>query len=271
MKKIKKILLLINPKKKIPSSFTDELICFLEKRNCSVTVYPDNTDPVSAYDLAVVLGGDGSIIEAASVVSSDGVPILGINFGRVGYLAELEATDLSLLEKVIAGDYVTEERIMMDAYVTHSDGSVTKLSPALNDIVLSNGPIARLLNFDVLCDGVVIKRCRADGIIIATPTGSTAYSMSAGGPILSPMLDAFCLTPICAHSLDSRPIVVPGNSTLSLSSITTSKNDVYVSVDGRSAEKLSDGDTVTVGRSCVTAKLIRLENNSFLSALNSKL
>jgi len=290
MNKIHSILLIINFEKKINKDYIStlceklrsdgrHLFVFSDAYACFSHLFPEINVRViskgtrlSEIDIAVVLGGDGSIIRAARQICAYNIPILGINFGHVGYLAELEEKDTDRLDKVLNGEFTVEERMMLSARIRRSDGSITYTPPALNDIVLSNGPVARLLRFDVSCDGVIIQHCRADGLVIATPTGSTAYSMSAGGPILAPALDAFCLTPICPHSLANRPVILPGTSTIEVSDIgTVDENSVYVTVDGTNAEKLYEGDTLSVERAGTKAKIIRLEKNSFLGILKAKL
>ncbi len=289
MNRVKKILLIVNFRKQIPEAFIKDLVHSLRAEGSSVWILPDsrerfyamalakevelvdNKELLFSCDMAIVLGGDGSIISASTEVSGYGVPILGINFGHVGYLAELEATEVARLGLILSGEYIIEERMMMEADIVHSDGVTDRLPPMLNDIVLSSGPVARLLDFEVHCDGVAIQRCRADGLIVATPTGSTAYSMSAGGPILSPELDAFCLTPICPHSLSNRPVIIPGESTVKVSAESSSDNFIYVTADGHSAVRLDAGDVIEVRRSPLRTRLVRLGKNSFLSALNSKL
>ena len=290
MNKIKNILLIINYAKKISGEYICSLYEILSENGRTVSVFADSFSEfqklcpslqpsvisqgskLSDIDIAVVLGGDGSIIRAARQISAYDIPILGINFGHIGYLAELEESDTEMLSHILDGDFTVEERMMLTARIKRTDGSITYTPPALNDIVLSNGPIAKLLSFDICCDGIVIQHCRADGLVIATPTGSTAYSMSAGGPILSPVLDAFCLTPICPHSLGNRPVILPGSSTVSISGIgTVDENSVYITVDGNKAEKLSPGDEISVERAGTKAKIIRLQKNSFLSILKSKL
>ena len=264
MEKIRNVLLIINNKKEIPPEFLERLCGILADRGCKLFVFQDC--------VAIVLGGDGSIISAATQVCAYRIPILGINFGTLGYLAELEASDVELVNDVLDGAFTVEERMMLTPKIVHADGSMTCTPPALNDIVLSNGPIARILNFSLTCDDVLIQRHRADGMIIATPTGSTAYSMSAGGPVLAPELDAICLTPICSHSLANRPVIVPGTSYIKLSGLeTVGGNSVYLTVDGRIAEKLEASDSVLVTRSESRTRLIRLRKNSFLTVLNSKL
>lgn len=288
MKDIRNVLLIINTQKEIPDEFLTRLTDILTGRGCSLFVFKEcakrfdslsykptvisQGSAIRSIDIAIVLGGDGSIINASTQVCAYMIPILSINFGTLGYLTELEAADVELVNSVLDGSYTVEERMMLIPKIVHADGSVTYTPPALNDIVLSNGPIARILNFNLSCDDVLIQRHRADGMIIATPTGSTAYSMSAGGPVLAPELDAICMTPICSHSFANRPVIVPGSSTIKLSELgTVTGNSVYITVDGRFAEKLEDTDSVIITRSESKTRLIRLRKNNFLTALNSKL
>ncbi len=288
MKKVSKLLLIINYEKNIPKSFLEKLSLIFTLNGTDPYVYCDAVPYLEAVapgmnfsviddgimdqiDIAVVLGGDGSILRTAIQLCELDIPILGINFGTLGYMAELEAADVGLVERVLKGDYVVESRMMITASIIHGNGSIHTLPPALNDIVISNGPVARILNFKVSCDGVLIEKCRADGMVIATPTGSTAYSMSAGGPMLAPGLNAVCLTPICPHSFSNRPVILPGDSVVKLYDIQTRENSVYVTVDGRLAQKLEREDTISITRSEAITKLIRLKNNSFLSVLSSKL
>lgn len=293
MNNITNVLLIINFEKRIPQTFISELSGELNRHGCLISVFENDLRKIEKMnipvtfrsiscgnlpddiEIAIVLGGDGSIIGAASDICEFDIPILGINFGHVGYLAELEETDISLIASVLKHDFIIDERMMLEAEIIRRDGSIIASPPALNDIVLSNGPVARLLNFDLHCDGILVQKCRSDGLIVATPTGSTAYSMSAGGPILAPQLDAFCLTPICPHSLNNRPVIVPGESKIEISvaeNVTDNiDNSVFVSIDGHTAIKIGFGDRIKIERSSFRTKLIRLKNNSFLSVLNSKL
>lgn len=290
MHEIKNILLIVNFEKNVAADYICELCDMLRVKDANIFVFADSyarlsllcptvaVSPIPAdgtlrdIDIAIVLGGDGSIIRAARQISAYGVPLLGINFGHVGFLADLEIADIGKLEKLLSGDYTVEERMMLSGRISRADGSVTYMPPALNDIVISNGPVARLLNFDILCDGVVIQHSRADGLIIATPTGSTAYSMSAGGPILAPGLDAFCITPICPHSLANRPVILTGESKVEVCNIgAVDENSVYATLDGTNADELGVGDKLIVERASTKAKIIRFEKNSFLSVLNNKL
>lgn len=283
------VLLVLNTKKNIKRESICDLSSRLEKFGCRIFIFPDAQELFFAscpdsrvgiiekhcqlrdIDVAFVLGGDGSIIEAASKTCEFGIPIVGINFGHIGYLAELETGELDLIDRVIRGDYEIDERMMLDAKIIRDKNEIKLPIHALNDIVLSNGPIARILTFDILCGGFKLQTCRADGVIIATPTGSTAYSMSAGGPILDPKLDSICITPICSHALNSRPVILTGDSIIELSNIVSVKNSVYLTVDGREAEMLIPGDRIVISRSKLKTKLIRLKNNGFLGVLKNKL
>ena len=283
------VLLIVNTRKTIPERSVDSLIKLFSERNVGIfafetaraviersdgrgkVVFIGDDDFPDNVSFAVVLGGDGSIIRAASFLCRRDVPMVGVNFGAVGYLAELESEDIAELGRILDGDYDLDVRMMLDAQIRDSQGNVRLTLTALNDIVLSNGPVANLLSFDLFCDGVRLGNYRADGVIAATATGSTAYSLSAGGPILDPSLSAVCVTPICPHSLESRPAVLNGDSVIELCSIQCRKNSVYVTADGREGVRLEGGDTVKISRSSLTTKLIRLKSSGFLEVLRNKL
>lgn len=287
MDKIKKIVLIPNTEKYIAR----DKICEIVKRLCSlgveISVFPSEAsamaewshsvtvigrdDELAASDAVLVLGGDGSMIEAARRVASLDIPVLGINFGHVGFMTSLEAGELELLDKLTAGEYSVESRMMLDAHVIRQDGSIKAKYTVLNDIVLTNGPAARMITFDVYCGGITVQTVRADGAIFSTPTGSTAYSLSAGGPILDPLIEAVCLTPICPHTLSSRPIIFDGRSEITVSNIRGNNSEVYLNGDGRDAVRIDGGDTITVRRSLLTTKLIRIKETGFISVLHSKL
>ena len=220
---------------------------------------------------ALVLGGDGSIIEASHRLLGQDVPIIGINYGRVGFLAGIEIGESHLLEHLFTGAYIVEERMMLDAKVTDADGRERGSFTVLNDIVLTNGPVARLIAFDVHCDGVLIETCRADGMIFATPTGSTAYSLSAGGPVLDPSVAAVCVTPICPHTLSSRPVIFRSDSVFRIDNIRSNNASVWLNADGRDDLALGEGDAIGIRRSVYTTKLIRVREGGFLDMLRTKL
>ncbi len=287
MNKINNIVLIPNTSKNIESRVISNFIDHLCDLGCQVGVFTENMDSLTylgnrIYEIrnndalaqchaAVVLGGDGSIIDASNKLLDAEIPIIGINFGHVGYLAEVEINEISLLDALVEGKYIIDERMMLDAEVITRSGKVRASSTVLNDIVLSNGPVARLLTFDIYCGNVKIQTCRADGIVAATPTGSTAYSLSAGGPVLEPSLDCLCLTPICPHTLNSRPVIFRSDSEIRLSGIRSNGSSVYVTADGRDVIALNEGDIVSIKRSVHTTKLIRIKDNGFLGILHSKL
>lgn len=287
MNKIDHIVLIPNTTKNIEPQLIDNLVTHFRDLHCRIGVFTENMDMLSYLgdrihaiknndDLAqchaaVVLGGDGSIIDASNKLLDAEIPIIGINFGHIGYLAEIEINEIELLDSLVKGNYTIDERMMLDAEVITRSGKVRASSTVLNDIVLSNGPVARLLTFDIYCGNIKIQTCRADGIIAATPTGSTAYSLSAGGPVLEPSLDCLCLTPICPHTLTSRPVIFRGDSVICLSGICSKGSSVYVTADGRDVIALNEGDMVSIKRSVHTTKLLRIKDNGFLGILHSKL
>ena len=290
MNEIGNLILIPNTSKGIPSEAIAGLTDRLREYGGTVGILPEHRDylaPVAdrigfVWDgtadalpeggtAALVLGGDGSIIEASHRLLGQNVPILGINYGRVGFLAGIEIGESALLGRLFSGDYSVEERMMLEASVTDAAGKERGRFDVLNDIVLTNGPVARLIAFDVICDGVLIETCRADGMIFATPTGSTAYSLSAGGPVLDPSVEAVCVTPICPHTLSSRPVIFRGDSDLRIDNIKNNNASVWLNADGRDELPLYDGDRIRIRRSAFTTKLIRVREGGFLDVLRAKL
>ncbi len=222
-------------------------------------------------ELIVVMGGDGSIIEAARRSSGLSIPIVGINFGSLGYLAELEFGEIHLFSKILNGDFKTESRMMLDCVITGRDGRNVRIRPCLNDVVLSNGPVSRLSSFDLFCDGVFITGYAADGIVISTPTGSSAYSMSAGGPLIYQSVECLLATPICPHSLGLRPIVFRGDSVLTVKDPHCRENRMFLTADGRENVEIFCDDTITVKKSDTVTRLVRVKEGGFLNVLHRKL
>jgi NAD+ kinase len=221
-------------------------------------------------ELAVVLGGDGFILDAARRAAPKGIPILGINLGRVGYMTELELDELGLLDKYFSGEYRIDERSMLEVAVISSASSQKFSSFALNEIVMANGTTARIIDLMLMDNDQVISTYRADGLIVATPTGSTAYSLSAGGPIIDPKLSCFCVTPICPHSLGARPLVFPDTAKLQIKNICTREKVLHLTVDGRATFDVFYGDVVQVTRSELVTKLVRIKDGGFYSKIKAK-
>ena len=221
-------------------------------------------------DVAVVFGGDGTILRFARQAALCDVPILGINCGNLGYMAELNGETPEMLQRLVNGDYYVEERMMLTARVIR-DGEEVLRSDCLNDAVVSYGQLPHLVSFRLFERGIPFASYNADGMIFATPTGSTAYSLSAGGPILDPLLRAIIATPVCAHSLTARPMVFSAESDLSLTVGSQKKGEAYLTLDGEENFLLRTEDEIRISVSQVITKLIRLSHAPFGSVLALKL
>ena len=226
--------------------------------------------PALAPALVIVLGGDGTLLSVARIFASTGTPILSVNLGLLGFLTEVRLADLySTLEGWCADCHTLDERAMLHA-VLWREGAEHSSYEALNDVVVSKGDIARMGEFAVELDGKKVARFRADGVIVSTPTGSTAYTLAANGPILTPDVDAMVVTPICPHLLTLRPIVVRGDASLTVR-VEGIPNLALLTVDGQQGVELRRGDEVRCERSRYKVKLVRMSESSFFEALRSKL
>jgi NAD+ kinase len=226
--------------------------------------------PARAPALVVVLGGDGTLLSVARIFASVGTPILSVNLGSLGFLTEVRLGDLySTLDSWCTGCHTLDERAMLHAALWREGDEGARFT-ALNEIVVSKGDIARMGEFAVELDGTKVARFRADGVIVSTPTGSTAYTLAANGPILTPDVDALVVTPICPHLLTLRPIVVPGDASL-IVRIEGVPDLALLTVDGQQAVQLLKGDEIRCRRSSNTVKLVRLSESGFFEALRSKL
>lgn len=232
--------------------------------------FRDMQTELTGADMLICFGGDGTILHAAKDANHHGVPILGVNMGSVGFMAELEQGELQLLSKLSAKNFTVERRMMLDVKVIH-EGRVVYEDLALNDAVITKGAIARIIDLAVYGDRKLISDFSGDGIIVCTPTGSTAYSMSAGGPIVEPTAENIIVTPICAHSLHARALVLDCSRVVAAKMGRLARKTAYLSVDGGKAVKLSAGDTVEIRRSKAETRLVRLTNRSFYEVLNQKL
>ena len=198
------------------------------------------------------------------------MPILGVNIGTMGFMAELEASELPLLAKLATGDYRIEKRMMLRVTV-HNDGKELFDETALNDAAITKGAVARVIQMSVACDGVEAINCSGDGLVVSTPTGSTAYSMSAGGPIVEPSAQNIIITPICPHAFLAKGIVTAPWRTISVQVSKLGRRNAFLSVDGGRAFRLSPGDVVTVRKSDQDTRLVRLKDTSFYEIMNNKL
>ena len=220
-------------------------------------------------DGVICFGGDGTILHMAKASTRNNLPILGINIGTMGFMAELESTEMNELARLAHEDYSIDSRMMLDVTVTR-DRQIIFHDIGLNDVVITKGAVARIIHLAVQCDGVQAMECSGDGLIVATPTGSTAYSLSAGGPIVEPEAHNILLTPICAHDMSSRCMVTSPKRVITVELTRNARRNAFVSVDGGKAVKLNIGDQVNIKRSSLETKLIRLKDRSFYDVVNMK-
>lgn len=224
----------------------------------------------SGVHLAIVLGGDGTLLEAAKKLAPYRVPLLGVNLGQLGFLTEVEVHELfAELPAALAAPGQTDTRMMLSVRLVRH-GQVVEELEALNDVVIAKGPFARLVSLRVEVNGMQAARYTADGVIVATPTGSTAYSLSAGGPVVAPDLEAIVVTPICPHSLSSRAIAISPQNIVRVA-ITGLHHDTYLTVDGQRGTRVYAGDTVEIARAPGVAQLWRHRNWNFFHVLQQKL
>ena len=219
--------------------------------------------------MVICFGGDGTILHMSKTATRHGIPVLGVNIGTMGFMAELESSEVSQLSKLATGDYTVMNRMMLDVTVLR-DRDIIFHDICLNDAVITKGAIARIIHTAVNCDGVQAMECGGDGVIIATPTGSTAYSLSAGGPIVEPEAHSILVTPICAHDVASRCIVASDKRVITVNMTRNARQNAYLSVDGGKAVRINMGDLVTVRKSNLVTKLIRLKERSFYDIVNNK-
>lgn len=219
-------------------------------------------------DIIISIGGDGTIIRFAKKAALEGKPVLGINAGRMGFLANIEQNELGLLSKLKTGEYKIEKRMMLKITVKEND-KVLGVYNALNDAVITSGFISRIIDVSAYLSGDAVSY-RADGLIVSTPTGSTAYSMSAGGPIIDPNAEAVCITPICSHALSAKPIITGANTEIKLKAYSKKRTEIFLTVDGRKVCPVKPYTEIYVEKSESTVKLIRINERSFYKTLSHK-
>jgi NAD+ kinase len=221
-------------------------------------------------DMVLVLGGDGTLLSVARLLEGTNQPILGINLGSLGFLTELGLEEIfGSLEKVLDGEYSIEPRVRLEASL-HRDGEQIGRYQVLNDVVINKGALARIIDLETYVDDQRVTNYQADGLIISTPTGSTAYSLSAGGPIIEPTLDVFVISPICPHTLTNRPLVIPGGSRVELF-LASDSGAVFLTLDGQEGTRLNQGDRVRVRASDNKVNLVRTGIRTFYDVLSAKL
>jgi NAD+ kinase len=246
--------------------FLDEGSALQEPAPCAIL---PTSQFVSSVDVVAVFGGDGTFLHAARIVASNGIPILGVNLGSLGFLAEVKIDEMRpALQNLMLGDYELEERMLLQVEVIRGGNALSRYL-ALNDAVINKGAIARIIDLEVTVNAQLVIVTRADGLIVSTPTGSTAYSLSAGGPILYPTLGAFIVTPICPHTLTNRPVVVPDRAEVGICLLRG--NDVMLTVDGQVGMTLEPGDRLAVRKAESSVRLVQPAGSTFFALLREKM
>ncbi len=220
-------------------------------------------------DMVICFGGDGTILHMAKAATRKGIPILGVNIGTMGFMAELESSEMDKLTKLASGEYSLDTRMMLDVTVQR-DRDIIYHDICLNDVAITKGSVGRIVHLNVKCDDVKAMECGGDGIIIATPTGSTAYSLSAGGPIVEPDARNIIITPVCAHDMISRSMVMSEKRNITVCMSQNVRRNAFLSVDGGKAIRMNVGDVAIIKKSRLETKLVRLNDRSFYEVLNTK-
>lgn len=252
----------------VPEQYKERI--FRARMHRSIYTYLPVSQIYDNADLAIVIGGDGSMLECTRLAAPAGVPVLGINMGRVGYMTELEMDELELLDKVFSGEYTLDTRSMLSVVIKSESGNVKFRAHALNEAVIANGAAARMVDIELYDGDELVTQYRADGLVIATPTGSTAYSLSAGGPIVDPKLSCLCVTPVCPHSLTARPLIFPDTAQLKIKNTCIREKVLHLTADGRATFDMYYGDSAYISRADITAKLLRVKDEGFCSKIRLK-
>lgn len=285
---IKRVGIVLKPHQPDALKTMCELVSWLAERNLSLVGGPEiereaiakttgctvaevETEQLAAnVDLVLVLGGDGTMIAASRLIGNTEVPVLGVNYGGLGYLAEFRIEELyAALESILSGDYKLDKRVML-AVELSGVGPAGQDHRVLNDVVINKSALARIIEIEAYLDGYFVNSFRADGLIVSTPTGSTAYNLSAGGPVIFPSMNAVVITPICPFTLSNRPIVVPDDAVIELC-LKTDNEEVALTLDGQVGFPLKVEDRVTIRKSRTTFNLVQPMNRNYFDVLRDKL
>jgi NAD+ kinase len=260
-----------------------DLINWLEEKGCTPLAEPQLTSSLGypggiseddirdQAELVVVLGGDGTLISVARLFSDKDVPILGVNLGSLGFLTEITVEELyTRLEKVLEGNPRVSERMMLEVAL-HREGQQIEKCTVLNDVVINKGALARIVDLETRVNRHTLTTYKADGLIVSTPTGSTGYSLSAGGPIIHPLMSCIVITPICPHTLTNRPIVVTDESVISIIVASSFDEKVYLTLDGQVGFELREGDSVEIRKALETTALVMSRSRDYFEILRTKL
>jgi NAD+ kinase len=250
-----------------------EVVCDSETSDCIEPVAAQirkREDLPSCTDLLIVLGGDGTLLSAARLAAERGVPILAVNLGGLGFLTTVSQDEIySILEELFSGKHRVSERVMLEAEIIRA-GSVIRRQIALNDAVLNKAALARIMDLELRVDGEYVTTYKSDGLILSTPTGSTAYSLAAGGPIVYPTVEAFVVSPICPHTLTNRPIVIPDSATIEID-FKAGDDAVFLTLDGQIGIELVRGDHIRVRKAEKKLMLVRPSKKTYYQILRNKL
>lgn len=265
--KVRSVVIVTKPRQPDVARVAAGLVTWFKNQNITASL---SGETAASADLAVVVGGDGTLLAAARLMGDRQIPILAINHGGLGFLTEVTLEEMyPSLERVLAGKFVTERRMMMEMQITRGAERLAGYR-ALNDVVINKGTLSRIIELETRVDGQYVSRYRSDGLIVATPTGSTAYNLSAGGPIIFPTMDAMVLTPICSHTLTNRPILLPPDVKIGIK-LCSAQDEVYVTVDGQVGDKIELNDLLTIEKSEMAVTLVAPADKNYFDVLRGKL
>ena len=278
---MKKIGIICKPGRPEPQEILKELLPWLRQKGYETFVDADaaavlnikgysRAEITSLVDLVLVLGGDGTMLSVSRLVAEKGIPILGINLGSMGFITEINRGEIyTVVDKMLADGCAVEERLMLTAKI-HRGGEKIAEYTVLNDVVINKGALARIIDLEAFINDIYVTTFKADWLIISTPTGSTAYSLSAGGPIIYPTLDSIALTPICSHTLTNRPIVLPDDARIEII-LKTLSEDVYLTLDGQVGFSLKMDDVIEIGKAAYKTRLLIPCERDYFTILRTKL
>lgn len=278
---MKKIGIICKPNRAEPLDILSNLLPWLRQKGCETFVDLDSagklnmqgysrTEISATVDLLIVLGGDGTMLAVSRLAAERGIPILGINLGSLGFLTEVSKEEIyEVVDRMLSECCTAEERLMLTAKVRRSGEDVAEYT-VLNDVVINKGALARIIDLETYVNKVFVATLKADGLIISTPTGSTAYSLSAGGPIVYPTLGNILLTPICSHTLTNRPIVLPDDVIIEVV-LTAPGEDVFLTLDGQTGFSLKAGDIIVISKSPFKTHLLMPSERDYFEILRTKL
>src|SRR3990167_1394724 len=270
MKKIKKFGFVLKPKSREAKEVFGRLEKLLGRLGCKVVLFSSAEKITKDVELVVILGGDGSLLAVARKVASLGIPVLGVHLGQLGFIMETTVDEVvDRLKEIVKGNFSIENRVMLEAELRRGKKSLGK-EIVLNDVVVTKGALARIFELNIIVGGELVGGLRGDGVIVATPTGSTAYSLSAGGPVIHPRTDSVVITPICPHMLTQRPLVVPNSFEICLE-LLNKPEDVVVTLDGQIGWGMIGGDVVVVKRSKHLLSLVESPLRTYYDILKDKL